>query len=70
VTGPCEREQDRQRKHRKNGNWNGDRNGDRNYKQQAEAASATDANGAQQDPAAENKRKEDDVVDAEFEDVK
>jgi molecular chaperone DnaK len=40
------------------------------YKQQAEAASATDANGAQQDPAAENKRKEDDVVDAEFEDVK
>ena len=40
------------------------------YKQQAEGASATDANGAQQDPAAGNKSKEDDVVDAEFEDVK
>ena len=40
------------------------------YKKQAEEASATDANGAQQEPAAENKRKEDDVVDAEFEDVK
>jgi molecular chaperone DnaK len=40
------------------------------YKQQSEAASATDTNGAQQDPSAENKRKEDDVVDAEFEDVK
>ena len=40
------------------------------YKKQAEASSATDANGAHQEPAAENKRKEDDVVDAEFEDVK
>ena len=40
------------------------------YKQQAEAASATDTNGAQQGSSAENKRKEDDVVDAEFEDVK
>jgi len=40
------------------------------YKQQSEAASATDTNGAQQDPSAEKKRKEDDVVDAEFEDVK
>ena len=40
------------------------------YKQQAEGASATDANGAQQDSAAGNKSKEDDVVDAEFEDVK
>ncbi len=40
------------------------------YKKQAEEAAATDADGSQQEPAAENKRKEDDVVDAEFEDVK
>jgi molecular chaperone DnaK len=40
------------------------------YKKQAEEASATDAKGAQQDSAAGNQRKEDDVVDAEFEDVK
>lgn len=39
------------------------------YKKQAEEAGAADANGAEE-PAAENKRKEDDVVDAEFEDVK
>ncbi len=40
------------------------------YKQQAEEAAAANANGSQEEPAAENKRKEDDVVDAEFEDVK
>jgi len=40
------------------------------YKKQAEGASAADANGTQQESAAQNKRKEDDVVDAEFEDVK
>ena len=40
------------------------------YKKQAEGASTADTNGAQQEPAAANKRKEDDVVDAEFEDVK
>jgi molecular chaperone DnaK len=40
------------------------------YKNQAEGASASDTNGAQQESAAQNKRKEDDVVDAEFEDVK
>lgn len=40
------------------------------YQKQTEEASAADANGSQQEPAAENKRKEDDVVDAEFEDVK
>ncbi len=40
------------------------------YKKQAEEAAATDANDAPQEPAAEKQRKEDDVVDAEFEDVK
>jgi molecular chaperone DnaK len=40
------------------------------YKKQAEGASASDTNGAQQESAAQNKRQEDDVVDAEFEDVK
>ena len=40
------------------------------YKQQAEAASATGANDAQQDSTADAKSKDDDVVDAEFEDVK
>lgn len=40
------------------------------YKKQAEEASTADANGAQQEPGAEQKRTEDDVVDAEFEDVK
>ncbi len=39
------------------------------YKKQAEEAATTDANGAEE-PAAEDKRNEDDVVDAEFEDVK
>jgi molecular chaperone DnaK len=40
------------------------------YKQQAEGASASGANGAQQESTAGNKGKEDDVVDAEYEDVK
>jgi molecular chaperone DnaK len=40
------------------------------YKKQAEASSAPHADGAQQEPDAETQRKEDDVVDAEFEDVK
>ncbi len=39
------------------------------YKKQAEEASTADANGTQE-PAAEDTRKEEDVVDAEFEDVK
>jgi molecular chaperone DnaK len=40
------------------------------YKKQAEEASTTGANDAQQESASNSKQKEDDVVDAEFEDVK